>query len=237
MVRDSRQTTLRPLRYCVECNIFRPPTRCSHCYICKGCVIGFDHHCVWLGTCIGARNYLDFMLFLLSITSLIILSEYCLFKEIIEVNSTQDISLNLALRERLHVSLAIPFCFVFLLMIGLLLSFHFVLICKNVTTHEYLRGIYKFGDLNSNSKKYKIPQNSTINPFNFHHTVLAHLHAIVTRMSKSRHLPSQMVKAKRSERRQPLNFKGKVRVSASPVKYYMQGQAKVHNTISEDPLP
>lgn len=90
MVRDSRATTFRPMRYCVECNIIRPPIRCSHCYNCDACIIGFDHHCVWLGTCIGARNYLDFIFFLISIISLISLSEYLLFKEIIEVNQIKD---------------------------------------------------------------------------------------------------------------------------------------------------
>lgn len=175
LVRDSRQTTLRPMRFCVECNIYRPPVRCSHCYNCNGCVIGFDHHCVWLGTCIGTRNYLDFMCFLISITSLIVLSEFCLWKEITEVNQIKDASLSTSLRERLHISFAIPFCFVFLLMIGLLLGFHFFLICKNVTTHEYLKGIYKFDDSKSNSHKYKVPTNSTINPYNIHHSIISHL--------------------------------------------------------------
>ena len=68
MVQDSRQTIFKQMRYCDICNVFRPPTRCSHCYNCELCIIGFDHHCVWLGTCIGARNYFCFILFLLSLT-------------------------------------------------------------------------------------------------------------------------------------------------------------------------
>lgn len=87
MVRDTRGSTLKPMRFCNLCNLMRTPSRSSHCYNCKVCVIGFDHHCIWLGTCIGARNYLDFIFFLISLISLIVYTEFSLWREIVEVNS------------------------------------------------------------------------------------------------------------------------------------------------------
>ena len=52
------------VRYCQTCNIFRGPT-VSHCKKCDNCVENFDHHCPWLGNCIGKNNYFYFFIFLI----------------------------------------------------------------------------------------------------------------------------------------------------------------------------
>jgi hypothetical protein len=49
--------------FCDTCNIFRP-TLSSHCRLCNHCCSVFDHHCNWIGNCVGQRNHREFIGFI-----------------------------------------------------------------------------------------------------------------------------------------------------------------------------
>ncbi|KAI5186832.1 hypothetical protein NEHOM01_1733 [Nematocida homosporus] len=46
--------------FCTSCGIFRPE-HAFHCRDCRRCIARMDHHCPWIGNCIGEKNYPDFM--------------------------------------------------------------------------------------------------------------------------------------------------------------------------------
>mmetsp|Transcript_23196 Transcript_23196/g.72438 ORF Transcript_23196/g.72438 Transcript_23196/m.72438 type:complete len:468 (-) Transcript_23196:130-1533(-) len=57
------------LKWCQTCHIWRPP-RAAHCRDCGACIEEFDHHCPWMGQCVGRRNYRYFYGFCVSVSLL-----------------------------------------------------------------------------------------------------------------------------------------------------------------------
>jgi len=52
---------------CRTCHIVKPP-RSFHCSNCEACIEVHDHHCPWVGTCVGKRNHKYFLLFAITAT-------------------------------------------------------------------------------------------------------------------------------------------------------------------------
>ena len=44
---------------CDKCNLAKP-RRARHCSTCERCIPGFDHHCFFVGACVGEANYATF---------------------------------------------------------------------------------------------------------------------------------------------------------------------------------
>ena len=130
------------VKFCNTCFIYRPP-RSTHCYDCNTCVERFDHHCPWLGTCVGKGNYKYFFIYLLSQT----LHATFAFGQAIYVitialpDSVAILVFNIVLGT--FVYNLVIYLFLAMAFLYVLLVFHSFLTLNNVTTNEFCKETYK----------------------------------------------------------------------------------------------
>lgn len=113
-------------KYCHKCRKIKPP-RAHHCSVCDACVMRMDHHCPWVGNCVGIHNHKFFWNFLLYAFFGTLEAALCLLiggKGFTEIQ--QDIAYMVA---------GIMSC-AFSLSIGSLLIFHSYLLMFNLSTIE-----------------------------------------------------------------------------------------------------
>ena len=141
------------LNYCYTCNIFRPP-RTSHCSRCDNCVERFDHHCLWLGNCIGKRNYKYFYTFLVSLNLNSLLQiGFCIYVMVIDIQKIKSKE-NAGYALSIIVGCIILYNLLFIILfIGKFLGEYTYLLIKDITYIEFKK------------KKLKIYPNG-LNPFN-----------------------------------------------------------------------
>lgn len=141
------------LKYCTTCNIYGPP-RCTHCSVCDNCIERFDHHCPWIGNCIGKRNYWLFYSFVTSISSLNVLvlatsvaqlAVLCQEGQDTKGYGSGDALVDAMREEPLAAALVVYCTCIVWFTVGLCI-YHNYLICTNQTTYEQIKGVYSNGN-------------------------------------------------------------------------------------------
>ena len=75
------------LQKCSKCNIvIHKSLKVSHCEMCEICIMRYDHHCPWIGKCVGKYNFILFYFFLI-FASLFLLNGIIVFALCIKNNN------------------------------------------------------------------------------------------------------------------------------------------------------
>ncbi|ELP93548.1 zinc finger protein DHHC domain containing protein, putative [Entamoeba invadens IP1] len=115
---------------CRTCNLVRP-LRASHCKMCNRCVNEFDHHCGWIGNCVGQRTKARFFMFVTLVFFNSIFGWLITLWYLIKVD--------MSFKDNIFVIvLFLILCVTNLLLFGLFIS-HVYLLASGKTTYENIK--------------------------------------------------------------------------------------------------
>eukprot|EP00928_Gymnodinium_smaydae_P026676 TRINITY_DN20875_c0_g1_i1.p1 TRINITY_DN20875_c0_g1~~TRINITY_DN20875_c0_g1_i1.p1 ORF type:complete len:479 (-),score=67.28 TRINITY_DN20875_c0_g1_i1:159-1535(-) len=111
-------------RWCKRCEMYQP-LRTKHCHDCGRCVRTHDHHCPWIGTCVGENNRVFFYWYLIFQAAELL---------VFFLEGLHGITI---LEPSVLLAMGLLFIAMFLIMVSCLLGFHSFLLLANLTTWEH----------------------------------------------------------------------------------------------------
>nr|XP_033817474.1 probable palmitoyltransferase ZDHHC12 isoform X2 [Geotrypetes seraphini] len=131
-INEEQAPKVMHLRRCGYC-MLQQPMRARHCKACQHCVRRYDHHCPWIGNCVGERNHPLFIIYLV-IQLVVLLWAFHLTWSGFHPGAswTEWLQLNMFLL------LAFAIITIFTFVVILLLVSHLYLVSCNITTWEFM---------------------------------------------------------------------------------------------------
>jgi palmitoyltransferase ZDHHC1/11 len=123
-------------------------TKNNYCRLCNKTIPGLDHHCNWLNTCVGRKNYAYFLMlssigtafFLSQVILALILVCYSPWQSILVISSSAN-TIGFKIYSAIVIALGAIGAFSF----GSLLSFHIYLNWYRISTYEYMSNLRMYG--------------------------------------------------------------------------------------------
>lgn len=137
------EQTLNDAEFCKHCQKYREFDS-HHCHTCHKCISHFDHHCDWFNTCIGAKNYGNYLVAIVAVLILLVMATsssavllcFHFFEDDVRWRWRAAYG---DFGDPLVALIAVlvingPFCPAVLVLV----QFHVMMVCKRMTTYEYL---------------------------------------------------------------------------------------------------
>ncbi|KAH9599709.1 Palmitoyltransferase [Trypanosoma melophagium] len=119
--------------WCDICQL-RQPLRSKHCVRCERCVRKFDHHCLWIGGCVGEANHLRFFL-LLTVALVYLLYAFSALLSCFSFYGHDTVDAGIA--RNIIPFITIFICGVMALLVFILWVLHIMILLRNETTWEF----------------------------------------------------------------------------------------------------
>ena len=239
---------IREYKICDTCYLIRP-LRSNHCGTCDNCIIRFDHHCPWIGTCVGQRNYSYFFIFLCLLNLFQVFTLIICLVHIIMVivqnlknEDLKDLSKNEILQIsfcQIIISLYI-FIYVCITMIFTsgLLFFHIRIVANNITTKEELKHLFfnPFGNPFYRNKLFnfksilfpKRAKMSLIDLFNYNKTMYDEQQKYLKELSKKK---KEEEEEKKEEEEEKKSSSKKDTLSENDINLSVQSRNDINNNL------